>query len=215
MLIDFRQLFPKYDLQFKGVLHIGANQGEEFQVYNELGIRKQIWIEANPEVFLILKQNISSNPDAVALNYCIGDVQGKSVTFHISNNNSQSSSILQLGTHNQEHPDVFFVGEIEMQMNRIDQLGLNLNGVDLLNVDLQGADLLALKGMGVLLSNFKAVYIEVNKSEVYQGCAEVDEVDSYLAQLDFVRVQTRWAPNKTWGDAFYVKRNYLNDNYVT
>lgn len=205
MLIDFRQLFPKYNLTFQGVLHIGANVAEEFPVYNQLGIRKQIWIEANPDVFLLLKQNISSNPYAVAFNYCIGDEEGKRVELHISNNHSQSSSILQLGTHRQEHPDVFFIDDIEMEMRRIDKLNLPLVGIDLLNIDLQGADLLALKGMGELLHQFKAVYIEVNKSEVYEGCAQIEEVDKYLGTFGFTRVETKWAPNKTWGDSLYLK----------
>lgn len=210
MLIDFRQLFPKYNLQFQGVLHIGANKGEERDVYLELGIRKQIWIEANPDIFLVLKQNIHYNPDATAFNYCIGDEEGKMVMFKFSNNGSQSSSILSLGTHRFEHPDVYYTGQTLMTMRRIDKLGLNLEGVDLLNVDLQGADLLALKGMGDLLNQFKAIYIEVNKDYVYEGCALVEEIDEYCDKFGFVRVETKWAPNKNWGDAFLVKKEILN-----
>ena len=203
MLIDFRQLFPKYKLTFSGVLHIGANVGEERDVYNQLGIRKQIWIEGNPEIYEQLKENVKSNPLATALNYIVGD-ENKSVTLHISNNASQSSSVLELGTHKQQHPDVHYVKDIEGQMVRIDCLQLDLEGVDLLNIDLQGFEHQALRGMGDLVTQFKAIYLEVNRAEVYKGCAQIDTIDSFMLAKGFVRVETKWVGN--WGDALYIPR---------
>lgn len=203
MLIDFRTLFPKYGINATGVLHIGANRGEEFPVYNELGIRKQIWIEGNTDVFLQLKQNISSNPEATAFNYVIGDEDGKIVTFHISNNGSQSSSVLELGTHKTQHPEVHYVAHMKAQMRRVDHLGLNLDGVDFLNIDLQGAEMMALRGMGDLLRGFKWAYLEVNRDYVYEGCTLVNDVDLFMNGFGFKRVETSWVGN--WGDALYIK----------
>lgn len=203
MLIDFRTLFPKYGINPKGVLHIGANIGEEFPVYNKLGIKKQIWIEGNPEIFLKLKNNINSNPQAVALNYVIGD-ENKPVTFHIANNGSQSSSVLELGTHKQQHPSVHYVGDIKTHMHRIDSLDLDLSGVDFLNIDLQGAELMALRGMGDLLKQFKWAYLEVNRAQVYKGCAQLDSLDLFMTANGFRRVETaRWIGD--WTDALYIK----------
>jgi len=205
MLIDFRTLFPKYGIKPNGVLHCGANVGEEAPVYLELGIKKQIWIEANPEIFLKLKSNISNNPDAIAYNTCIGDVQDQIVTFHVSNNGSQSSSILELGTHKIAHPEVNYVSEIKMRVDRIDYLFSRLDGYDFLNIDLQGAELKALKGMGDLLNQFKWAYLEVNKEELYKGCALVGEIDEYLSHYGFKREETKWCGNTGWGDALYIK----------
>ena len=195
MLIDFRQLFPKYGITPKGVLHIGANVGEEAPVYNELGIFNQIWIEANPIICDKLRRNIAGNDYAVAYNACIGDVQGEKVTFHVSNNGSQSSSIFELGTHKTAHPEVHYIEEVEMFTDRIDNLLIDVVGYDFLNIDLQGAELKALKGMGDLLHKFKWVYMEVNKEELYKGCALVGEIDEYLAGFGFKRVETLWAGN--------------------
>lgn len=205
MLIDFRQLFPKYGITPKGVLHIGANVGEEAPVYLELGIKKQIWIEANAEIFERLKINISNNPHATALNYCISDVDGQEVTLHVSNNGSQSSSILDLGTHLQAHPEVHYVKEIKMYARTIESIFEYLMDYDFLNIDLQGAELKALKGMGDLLHKFKWAYLEVNKEELYKGCALVGEIDEYLSGFGFRRVETLWAGNTGWGDALYIK----------
>lgn len=207
MLIDFRQLFPRYDIKPKGVLHVGANVGEEAPVYDELGIKDVVWIEANPEIFDRLVVNISPYPKQVAYNYCIGDEHGKAVIFHISNNASQSSSVLELGTHKIAHPEVSYVKDIPLVMKRIDVLmeGGIYPDLDFLNIDLQGAELKALRGMGNLLHQFKWAYLEVNKEELYKGCALVEDIDMYMLGFGFRRVETRWCGNTGWGDALYIK----------
>jgi len=195
-------LFAKYDIKSKGVLHIGGNVGEEAPVYESLGIKKQIWIEGNPEIFLKLKANINHNPQAIALNYVIGD-ENKPVTFHVANNGSQPSSVLELGAHANQHPDVRFVRDIETTMHRIDSLGLDLTDVDFLNIDLQGFELQALKGMGDLLRGFKWAYLEVNRDDTYKGCAQIESIDLFMSEFRFKRVETKWCG--IWGDALYVR----------
>lgn len=203
MLIPFDNLFKKHELIFSGVLHIGANVGEERFMYDKLGIKKQIWIEGNPDIFIKLKENISYNPESVALNYIIGD-ENKEVVLHISNNASQSSSVLDLGTHKQQHPDVYYIKDFKGTMHRVDSLGLDLTGVDLLNIDLQGFEYQALKGIGKLLTGFKAAYIEVNRDNVYDGCVQIDSMDLFMLTNGFIRHDTVWVGN--WGDALYVRR---------
>lgn len=210
MLIDFRWLWPKYNIHPKGVLHIGANVGEEFPVYMELGVKKQIWIEPNPDIYKKLVSNISSNPDATAYNVCIGDIN-RDVVLHESNNAGQSSSILELGTHKIVHPDVFYTRDIPCKMYRVDSLftDVALDDFDFLNIDIQGAELFALRGMGELLNQFKWVYLEVNKAHLYVGCPLIEELDQYLGNFGLVRVETMWAGNTNWGDALWVKKELL------
>ncbi len=217
MLIDFRELFPKYNIQPKGILHIGANVGEEAPVYLELGYPNQLWIEANPNIYHKLVTNISSNPHAHALNYCVSDKRER-VIFNISNNASQSSSILELGTHKQMHPDVRYVDSLEMEAFPMDEILManhyrnpstgQYEGIDydFLNIDLQGAELKALKGMGKFMDQIKWIYLEVNFDHVYEGCALLPEIDEYLGALGFKRVELKWASqNLTWGDALFIK----------
>jgi FkbM family methyltransferase len=205
MLIDFRELFPKYGINPTGVCHIGANVAEEFSVYMELGIEKQMWIEANPEIYLQLTKNIASNPKAIAFNYCAGD-ETKAVVLHISNNAGQSSSILDLETHKTAHPEVHYIGDVTVPMIRMENLLTDFYGdLDFLNIDIQGAELLALKGLGERLHQFKWAYLEINKEPLYAGCALVEEIDAYLEKFGFLRVETKWAGTTGWGDALYIK----------
>ncbi len=209
MLIDFRTLFPKYNIKPRGVLHIGANIGEEAPVYDELGIKKVIWIEGNPEIFLKLKSYIARYPEQVGFNFCIGD-EDRDAVLHVSNNGSQSSSILELGTHKDVHPDVYYVKDVPVKLNRIDSLFEDddfKDKVDFLNIDLQGAELMALNGMGDLLKWFNSAYLEVNKNHLYEGCVLVEELDQFMATKGFERVETKWAGNTGWGDALFVRKS--------
>lgn len=200
MLIDFRKLFPRYNIKPKGILHIGGNIGEEAPIYLELGITRQVWIEANPDIFLKLKRNISNNPDALAYCFAAGD-ENKRTTLHIANNNGQSSSVLELGTHKIQHPDVHYVEDIEVDMMRCD--GFEFYGCDFLNIDAQGFELNILKGLGDKIKQFKWAYLEVNNAEVYKGCAQIDSVDLFMIANGFRRVETKWVGS--WGDALYIR----------
>ena len=209
MLIDFRYLFPKYGVKPKGVLHVGANVSEERDVYLELGIKHQVWIEANPNLFEQLVLNTAGNPYSFAFNICAGDENRKAI-LHEANNSGQSSSVLDLKTHKTAHPEVDYIGDIEVDMYRLDywfedKQFLSLN-MDLLNIDVQGFELNVLKGMGDLLRQFKWAYLEVNKDELYEGCAMVWQIDEYLLNFGFERVETLWCGNTGWGDAFYVRK---------
>lgn len=204
MIIPLDELFKRWRLSFTGVLHIGANVGEERFMYDKLGIKKQIWIEGNPDIFLTLKENLSYNPHAIALNYLIGDENKESV-LHESNNGSQSSSVLDLDYHKVDHPDVHYVRDIPLQMHRIDSLDLDLSGVDLLNIDLQGAELMALRGMESYIRQFKAIYLEVNKKPLYKGCPLVEDLDLFLIAFGFRRVETKFCGKFSWGDALWIK----------
>lgn len=204
MLIDFRKLFPKYGINPTGVLHVGANVGEEAPVYDELGIKDVVWIEANSQLIPQLRINAKKYKHKV-LHALVGDVEGLEVELHISNNAGQSSSILELGTHKIAHPEVHYVGSEVMKMVRLDQHGC-WGGIDFLNIDVQGAELKVLKGLGDVLHQFKWAYLEVNKAELYKGCALVEDVDMYMLGFGFKRVETLWCGNTGWGDALYIKK---------
>lgn len=206
MLIPFEKLFTKYNIQSKGILHVGASLGQEAQRYSDLGIEKMIFIEAIPDVFLQLKSNISKFPNATALNACVSNEDGKKVKFNIASNEGQSSSFLEFGTHTEQHPTVKFIDSIELETVRLDSLlkDIDLTGIDFLVMDLQGAELLALRGMGDLLSKFKYAYLEVNEKELYKGGAMIEDIDFYLGSYGFERKETKML-GFGWGDALFTK----------
>jgi FkbM family methyltransferase len=207
MLIDFRQLFPKHYIRPSGVLHLGANIGEEAPVYHELEIPKVIWVEGNPDIFQTLKYTVNKYPGQSAFNFLVGN-KNEDAVLHVSNNGSQSSSVLELGTHKIAHPEVHYIQDVTVKMHRIEDIFYGttvLKDCDFLNLDLQGYELEALRGMGDTLHQFKWVYSEVNQAELYKGCPLVQDLDTYLLGFGFKRVETKWCSNFGWGDSLYIK----------
>lgn len=207
MMISFNYLFQKHNIKPTGVLHLGASTGQELATYIQFGMKPMVFIEAIPSVYEQLKRNISGCPEAIAINACIADEDGKEVVFNVSNNEAQSSSFLELGHHKVIHPEVHYVETIKMSTKTVASIvrenNIDLNRFNFLNADLQGAELMALKGMGTLLLYFKYLYLEVNMTDTYIGCPHIDEIDKYVAQYGFKRVETgNWVAN-SWTDAFY------------
>lgn len=215
MMIDFDYLWPKYNINPYGVLHLGGNTGQERFVYQRLGVKEVCWVEAIPSVFKELMDNIVGFEGHFALNLCVGDIEGKEVEFNISNNESQSSSYLELDHHKVIHPEVHYVDKFKTTMCRIDKhfhpdtFVYHKERSWFLNADLQGAELDAFKGMGDLLKDFKWVYTEVNKQSTYKDCPLIEDIDFHLLKYGFERVETgEWVAD-TWTDALYIHKTLL------
>lgn len=214
MLINFTDLITRHGIKPKGILHIGASTGQEAAEYDKNGIVHQLWIEALPEVFKTLKQNLSHNPHAIAVNACISDTDGLAVEMGFTPiNNGESSSFLPFGTHLKHHPEVQMTEKIKMTTTTVDTI-FELNKLitspdkySFLNIDLQGAELLALKGAEKTLQHISAIYAEVNGENVYDGCCLLPDFDRYLSDRGFERVELKWAIDNVWGDAFYVRKS--------
>ena len=208
MLIDFNKLWPKYGINPKGVLHIGSSTGQETEHYINLGVKDICYIEALPDVYKGLKQHVKKFPGKfTCINACVSELDGAEVVFNKTNNEGQSSSMLEFGTHSKEHPSVKVIERIRLKTSRVDSLyqSHNLEGrFDFLNCDLQGSELIALKSMCDLLSQFKWLYLEVNKDHVYQDCPLISDLDSFLS--DFKRFETKWNGNNNWGDAIWIRK---------
>ncbi len=212
MLIPFDELFARHNVKCTGILHCGASYCQERDMYVKLGIPEVIWVEAIPNVYEEAQINLRGYKNQIILNACLDDESGKIVTFNISNNESQSSSMLPLGYHKVCHPEVFYREQLELVTIRLDDLleGYNVNNLNFLNADLQGSELAAIKGLGELIHNFDYMYLEVNKRETYIGGALVDEVDEYLKQYGFERVETSAWVGDCWTDAFYIKNHSIH-----
>jgi glutamate synthase domain-containing protein 1 len=85
-----------------------------------------------------------------------------------------------------------------MERNNIDASKYNF-----WNMDIQGAELMALKGAPKSIQYAKAIYLEVNQTEVYKGCGLISDIDTFLLQYNFKRVLTNITPYG-WGDALYI-----------
>ena len=70
----------------RGVLHVGANTGQEFEQYRDADIDLVVWVEADPETFRQLEATVSADPRHIALCGLCGPRDGETVTFYIASN---------------------------------------------------------------------------------------------------------------------------------
>lgn len=208
MLITAEQvteILKCFDIPITGVLHVGAHDCEEMGFYKMLGLTPNdvVWIDALPS-------KVSSAKDRGIPNIyhaVVTDKDDDVVKFNITNN-YQSSSVLDLGSHSQHHPEVVVTNTLEQKTTTLSTF-FKTNAIDpsklnFWNLDIQGAELLALKGGEDALKHVRALYLEVNTEEVYRGCGLIGDIDKFLAGHGFKQhsnVITPWG----WGDALYLK----------
>jgi len=203
MLIPLDYLVKKYNIQFKGILHVGAHECEEIFEYDKhLPRTNVLWVEALEDKVELSKskfENIRIEQAVVSNTY-------ETVTFHRSNN-GQSSSIFELGLHMKFHPHVWYTDSFSCETKLLKDILCNYTDIpfNFINLDIQGAELKALKGMEEYLPQIDYIYTEVNSDYVYADCALVGELDEFLQKFGFKRVETEWYGNCQWGDAFYIR----------
>lgn len=204
MLISIHYLIKKYNIQFEGILHVGAHECEElsdYEVYIERD--KIIWVEAMPNKVEECKRIYPG----INIECAVVSDKNEIIEFNVTNN-GQSSSMLEFGLHKIYHPHVYNIGKFRTEtkllidiLNKYQHVKCNF-----LNLDIQGVELKALKGMESYLKYVKYIYTEVNTDYVYEGCTLMSELDDFLGNHGFIRMETEMTEFK-WGDAFYIKNN--------
>lgn len=209
-MFELKELILKYNMMITGVIHIGAHHAKECGNYYENGIKRSIWIDGNPNFSEIIKSNISDYENTKYFNCIISDTNDQDITFNISNNDGQSSSIFDLEYHKIAHPEVFYIDKINLKTKRIDTLfeenDLEIKDYNFVNMDIQGAEYLALLGFGVLLNDIDYISLEINEKELYKGCELFPKINEYLEKYGFeFKEKIMWG-DAGWGDAFFIRK---------
>lgn len=209
MKLEF--LTAKYNINPLGIAHIGGWKCIEVHKYFELyGNIPIVFVEANEKLKPFIEENINRYEKVRCEYIALGNKNSNEIlNLNFSNPDNddigQSSSILEPLL----HPPIG-TNKIEVKMTTANNL-LKNDRVDFLAIDVQGYELEVLKGASELLSDINFIITEVNKTEQYNGCALISDLDNYLKKFDFIRVETEWwGGSGDWGDAFYIKKNLLS-----
>ena len=203
MILSFENIVKKYKMQITGVIHIGAHYGEEVSSYISNGIEDIILFEPLEENFNILEKNVSNmNANITGHQVALGN-ENKSIEMYLASNNLESSSVLKPKLHLVQHGHITFDEKQEVEMKQLDEY--NYKTYNFINMDVQGYELEVLKGAKNTLNFVDYVYCEVNRDEVYEGNAMIQDIDNFLSDYQMRRVETVWWDNGNWGDALYIK----------
>lgn len=95
--MQFLKILNSFGIFPEGVIHVGANSGQEVEDYHRHGFTTAIFVEPIPKEFAELRAKTATKPDYVAENALCSERAGETVRFNIASNSGQSSSIFALG----------------------------------------------------------------------------------------------------------------------
>jgi FkbM family methyltransferase len=189
-----------------GVIHVGANTGQERDTYKKNGLRV-LWIEPIPEVFEELKKNLANFPQQRALQYLVSERDDVEYQFNIASNNGLSSSILDFKLHKDIWPHVSYKKTIALRSKTLTTLleheRIEPREYDALIMDTQGSELLVLKGAASILHNFKYIKTEVSDFESYADCCTLTDIASFLAKHGYKECSRNKFAERAEGGSYY------------
>jgi FkbM family methyltransferase len=189
-----------------GVIHVGANVGQERGLYARHGL-DVLWIEPIPEVFATLRANVAALPRQRALQALVTDRDDHEYEFHVANNAGESSSILELKEHRDVWPKVAFTASLKLHSVTLPTLlareRADITHYDALVMDTQGSELLVLKGAESLLPGFAYIKTEVPDFEAYEGCAQLADLTAFLAARGFAELTRSRFASRAAGGHYY------------
>jgi FkbM family methyltransferase len=203
----------------KNVLHIGADRGGELPQYKDIGVEKVVWVEANPDVYGELLENLKimniSEVESIPYNQLISDKDDVETDFNIYYGwdaghlvgNKGMSSILK--AKNSWWGSECYRGTVVLNSLTVDTF-LERNNLgfdfDLLNMDTQGAEMMVSRGATKLLEQVKYINAEVTFfNPQYENNPKFNEVNEYFESFGFKHLHTELCAEKNWGDALFAK----------
>ena len=198
--------FKKCKNKIKGVIHIGANVGQELNFYENNGVKEVIWIEPIEEVYKILEENVkTSKMINYTYNLLISDKDDELITFYRYKGNNKApgglSSIYELNsTHtrwtdgpkaNKKKDKIILIEKKKLKTIRLDTFiknnNIDLSNYEFLNIDTQGSELKVLKSMGNNIKNIKYINTEISHDgyNIYNESVQYTEINNYLNSQNF------------------------------
>ena len=148
-------LAQSYGIRPTGIIHVGANSGQEVPDYRASGIRPVVLVEPLAGPFGQLVRAVDGTPGFYPLKACLSDVADRTVEFHVASNGGQSSSYLRPAAHSKIRPDITFDRTETMVTDTLDRaVGSALprarararSASTIIGLDTQGSEMDILRG---------------------------------------------------------------------
>lgn len=215
MEIQIPRLVKDLGIRNGVVIHAGANLCQERDFYRDKGVGSVIWIEGIQSVADEAEGILKNYPNQRVLQAALWGSSGVTLSFNVTSNKAESSSLLDLKLHKALHPSIEVQSSLEVETVTLDDLLVceeNLpEQIFLLVMDLQGAEYEALKGAVRTLKRVQAIHIEVSTIELYKGQKLFEDVDRFLVNLGFTLVTHDLSDTDLSGDALYVRNRYVDN----
>lgn len=190
---------------------MGAHKAEESVGYDEAGWGHVYWIEAQPNRASELRSRLNGSKNTV-IELAAWDSEVASMTLHVTNN-SESTSLLEMGTHRLHYPDISVVQEVKVKAGRLDKHLPKSANFNFVNLDIQGAELQALKGLEEYMPQVQWIYSEINFEDLYVGGTTIEALDEFLKRAGFVMAARMRVPKVGWGDGLWIRKEIRTNRF--
>lgn len=185
--------FTEKGFDITGVVHVGTNDGYEFQWYRKMGIEYFIGFEPLPIAIEAFAKNYPTLATGKEFFFGVGlGLDDRFAEIYQTTGDGQGSSFLQpTREYSENHPEYFYINKELVDIRRFDTFMTNLGSTvpmknfDCLVCDVQGMELYALMGMGIYLQHFSYLNIECSEKPVYQNSQSASEIISFLKKQGF------------------------------
>jgi len=206
MLLNFPDLITRYNMNITGVIHVGCHHSQEVPMYHASGIHNIVLIEPAKAAYEVTAKKYGATKGITLFNVACGSYTGEASMFMETVNQGQSSSLLKPVNHLKMYPEIKFTGTELVQVRPLDALPLP-TGCNLLNMDVQCGEMQVLIGAKRTLETIDYIISEVNApgAELYEGCTDIEEMDTFLSAYGFTRPEEPKWINGAWSDSAWIK----------
>lgn len=185
-----KPILKEYSIPSKGIIHVGAHDGQEVDKYKQAGFKNLLMVEPLPQYAQALRERGLEVAETA-----IGSSRGK-ITMYVTEYDQASSFYKPL-----EHT---VSGSVDVSVKPLDDI-TDKAKYNCLVVDTQGAELEVLKSGD--LSSFDLIIYEGSNDPRYENAADRHEIGFYLNSQGFYRQKTFQHQHYDIYDEVFVKSN--------
>lgn len=200
------------------IIHVGAHLGQELDFYESLNPKKVLWIEADPDLFLRLKNNLNNSINNIHITHLAlvsSELNKELILKRYSNDGASNSVYHQTENFNFIWPSIYEIQEeitIKSQTLKsiIEYYNININDFSnsLLVLDVQGHELDVLLGAEELIECFNYICTEISLIPIYKGGCSGEDVIEFLNKHNFITI-TQLPQNPSKHDDVLLKRKMV------
>ena len=193
----FEDTVKKSGIRVGGIVHVGAHEGQEVEMYEAMGFDPIVLVEADPDLACALTGKFGERVEVIA---AAAGCAYSTADLYVVDRDTQLSSLYK------PVPCMGFRAHEELHKVTVPVVPLTAIVDDRVNVavvDVQGAELEVMRGAPDTLD---LVVLEVGTDKWYTGQPLRSDVERYMSSSGWKSVDVyAHGPNATWFDITYVR----------